>query len=144
MAFRPPIIVRARARGHVCAGVRGRAHVWLISRGGKRCLALRKTFRRTLDGRRGAVLRCRQRHGSSQAPRRTLSPPRHLGRFDFLSPRHRRVGAAAPRTKRREVVPLDEIKRVTVRVEYADGERIDRVIPGDKILEVLMRILRSI
>lgn len=42
------------------------------------------------------------------------------------------------------MVPLDEIKRVTVRIEYADGERIDRVIHGDKVLEVLMRILRSI
>ena len=39
---------------------------------------------------------------------------------------------------------MDEIKRVTVRIEYADGEWIDRVIPGDKVLEVLMRILRSI
>ena len=42
------------------------------------------------------------------------------------------------------MVPLDKIKRVTVRVEYDDGERRERVIPGERLLELIAALLRLI
>ena len=40
--------------------------------------------------------------------------------------------------------PLHGIRRVTVRVEYDDGEKRERVIPGEKLLELIAALLKLI
>ena len=42
------------------------------------------------------------------------------------------------------VIKLDEIKRVTVCVEYSDGEKVQHVIPASKLYETLLKLLAAL